>query len=63
MRKPRLEEFWDDDTGTYDYEEYEEMTGTYEDLAYDEWRDEQIQQPELPSIEPAPMDAIAEETL
>lgn len=42
MRKPRLEEFFDETTGDYDYEAYEEILGEYEDNAYDQWRDEEI---------------------
>ena len=40
MRKPILSEFTDDD-GTIDHEGFEDQLGTYEDIAYDEWRDRQ----------------------
>lgn len=31
MRKPNLEEFYDETTDTYDYEEYESVLGDYAD--------------------------------
>ena len=35
MTKPVLEDFANGD-GTYNYEEYEEILGMYEDIVYDE---------------------------
>ena len=39
MRKPKISEFYDDTTDTYDYEEYESVCGDYAD----EKRDEEIE--------------------
>lgn len=39
MRKPNLEEFYDETTDTYDFEEYESVMGDYAD----EKRDEELE--------------------
>ena len=35
MRKPKLSEFYDETTDTYDFEEYEGVMGDYEDSERD----------------------------
>lgn len=42
MRPPRLEDFFDDFTGEYDYDAYGEARAEYEENAYDTWRDDEL---------------------
>ena len=44
MRKPNLEEFYDETTDTYDFEEYESVMGDYEDSERDREIEERWEQ-------------------
>ena len=44
MRKPNLEEFYDETTDTYDFEEYSAIMGDYEDSERDREIEERWEQ-------------------
>ena len=45
MRKPKRSEFTEED-GTFDEDGFDDVMGTYEDTAYDEERDRQMEDKE-----------------
>ena len=46
MRKPNLEEFFDETTGEYDFEEYSSIMGDYEDSERDREIEEKYKEQE-----------------